>query len=212
MSRDHWEEVYATRFPDKVSWYQERPNLSLRLIEKAAANVDSRVLDVGGGASRLVDSLLDEGFSHVGVLDIAQNALNVSKSRLGARASLVEWFVADVKDFRSPHPWDVWHDRAVFHFLVDVDDREAYRRVLLRYLVPGGSAVIATFGPEGPERCSGLEVARYTPETLLDSLGPDFEMIEQCEEAHRTPSGDTQQFIYCWFGRLQNGSGIQSRK
>ena len=202
MNREHWEGIYEARSANELSWYQEHPSLSLRLIKKAVGNVDSRVLDVGGGASRLVDSLVDAGFGRVGVLDIAQNAIDVSKSRLGERASLVEWFVADVRDFESPHAWDVWHDRAVFHFLVDLNGREAYRRTLRRHLVLGGNAVIATFGPEAPERCSGLEVARYTPEGLLDALGPGFELMERCEETHTTPSGTTQQFIYCWF-RIQ---------
>jgi SAM-dependent methyltransferase len=200
--KEHWEGVYASNPADLVSWFQEQPSLSLQLIENAAANVDARILDVGGGASLLVDRLLDTGFHHAGVLDIAESALAVAKTRLGDKARLVEWFHADITSFESPHSWDVWHDRAAFHFLVEAGERMAYRQILLRSLAPGGSAVMATFGPEGPTRCSGLDAMRYSPGELHATLGPDFVMVEEHEEVHRTPSGTLQQFIYCWFRRF----------
>jgi SAM-dependent methyltransferase len=169
------------------------------MIEAAGLEPGASILDVGGGATHLVDHLLDAGYRHVGVLDIAPEALALARDRLGDRAAAVEWFASDVLVFESPHPWDLWHDRAAFHFLTDPDDQDRYREVLLRSLAPDGQAVIATFGPEGPERCSGLPVQRYDAERLAAEFAPDLSLIEHHLEAHTTPSGDEQEFLFARF-------------
>lgn len=199
-SGDHWERVWSERSPEEVSWYQPRPETSLRLLREADLPDGARVLDVGGGASTLVDHLLDLG-CRPGVLDVSAAALERARDRLGERADEVEWFVGDVRRFRSPHPWDAWHDRATLHFLVEEADRRAYREVLLDALAPGGVAVIAGFGPEGPDRCSGLPVRRHSRADLVDLLGPELG-IKACDElVHTTPSGTRQQFLACRFRR-----------
>ena len=193
----HWEEMYETKATDEVSWYQANPELSLRLIQTVTGgDVTRRLLDVGGGASLLTDRLLDLGYRSLGILDVASSALLRVRGRLGDRAEGVEWFEADVTSFASPHPWDVWHDRAVFHFLTDSEDRRRYVRSLTGALEPGGNAIIATFGPDGPPKCSGLDVVRYSPEALAEELGGRFRLIESAEELHTTPSGSLQAFVY----------------
>ena len=159
------------------------------------------MLDVGGGASPLVEALLDLGY-RPGVLDLAEAALARSRARLGPRSAQVEWFHADVTQWDPPHEWDLWHDRAVLHFLIDEADRRAYRATLLRALRTGGQAVIAEFGPEGPTRCSGLEVRRYSAEELDAFLGPELRLEEQATEDHRTPSGGVQSFLLGRFRRV----------
>jgi SAM-dependent methyltransferase len=185
-----------------VSWYQANPEYSLALMDAAGATRDTRIVDVGGGASRLVDCLLDRGFTDLTVLDIAQGALARARERLGDRAGAVQWIEADVKGFEPAEGWDVWHDRAVFHFLVQAEDREAYRRTLMTSLVPGGHAIIATFGSQGPTRCSGLDVVRYSAAGLLAELGPGWKLVTEREELHRTPDGVEQQFVYGLFRRV----------
>jgi SAM-dependent methyltransferase len=192
----HWDSVYATRKADEVSWYQARPGVSLRLIERTGKGREASVIDVGGGASRLVDALLDEGYRRVTVLDVSPEALERSRARLGDRAARVTWTAADLTRWRPPATYDVWHDRAVFHFLVDPQDRKAYRTVLEAALPIGGEAVIGTFASDGPERCSGLPVARYEPGTLAAELGPGFRLVESTHEDHVTPAGKVQRFQF----------------
>jgi trans-aconitate methyltransferase len=175
--------------------------MSLDLVERHAADKDTQILDVGGGSSRLVDGLLTDGFGNVGVLDIAAPALVLARGRLGNLASSVEWIVADVTKYEPPHPWDVWHDRAVFHFLTDAGDRQSYVQSMRSSLSSSGVVVIAAFGPEGPKKCSGLDVRRYSPETLSEAFGSEFVLLENHVEMHRTPSGADQQFVYCVFRR-----------
>ncbi len=194
---EHWEQVYAKSAPNRVSWFQRSPEHSLSLVAACEPMNTTRILDVGGGTSTLVDELLARGFSGLGLLDISATALRLARQRLGADADRVEWFAADVRQFTSPHPWDIWHDRAVFHFLVDGGDRAAYCQTMRRSLASGGYAIISTFGLDGPSRCSGLDVVRYSPESLLAELGPTFHLVESREEIHRTPSGKEQQFVYC---------------
>ncbi len=204
MSRDskgHWNKVHTKRSPAEVSWYQPRPAVSLELIESCGLAPDAGVIDVGAGASTLVDELLELGHSKLAVLDISKVGIERSQSRLGAAAEKVEWYVADVTDFDAPHEFAMWHDRAVFHFLTDVRDRAGYRRSLLNVVKSGGYAIIATFSLEGPPRCSGLDVVRYSPETLSAELGAELELIESRDEAHQTPSGVSQAFTYCLFRR-----------
>ena len=200
--RDHWQRVYGSRAEDEVSWFQVRPLASLALISAAAAGPDARIVDVGGGASRLVDALLDAGHRGVTVLDIAEGALFLARRRLGPRAAAVEWITADVTTWQPGAPFDVWHDRAVFHFLTLPEDREAYRATLRRALRPGGQAIVATFSTAGPERCSGLPVVRYEPETLASELGPELRLVQSAREEHLTPGGKLQRFQYSRLVRL----------
>lgn len=198
-SSEHWNTVYSTKAVESVSWYQETPAVSLGLIERSLA-APASVLDVGGGASNLVDFLVERNY-RVGVLDISETSLNIVRARLGARADDVEWFVANVTQFVPPQTWDIWHDRAVFHFLIEAADRAGYLRALESATHPGSVVIIATFGPEGPERCSGLPTRRYSPADLQAELGASYELLDVEWEMHVTPSGAQQQFVYCRFRR-----------
>ena len=194
--RAHWENVYRTKEETAVSWYQERPERSLDLIRRAAPDTAAPILDVGGGASRLVDALLAEGRSDVTVLDLSEAALERSRARLGWQADRVGWIAADVTRWRPERRWVVWHDRAVFHFLTDAADQDAYLATLRAATEPGSAIVIATFAPEGPERCSGLPVERYSAETLAARFGAEFRLEAQAAERHVTPGGSVQTFAY----------------
>ena len=195
----HWEGVYRRKRPDDVSWYRAHLDVSLRLIEEAAPERDAAIIDVGGGEATLVDDLLDRGYRHVSVLDLSATALQVAKTRLGPRAGGVEWLRGDVTTFPFlPHHYVVWHDRAVFHFLTEAKDRRAYVEQTTHAVRPGGHVIVATFGPEGPTKCSGLDVRRYGPDALHDEFGPAFRLIEHTTELHRTPAGVIQQFTYCY--------------
>lgn len=194
----HWNEVYAHKEPDAVSWYQREPALSLELIGRAGVPAGARIVDVGSGASGLVDRLYDRGY-RVTVLDLAESALERSRTRLGARAADVDWIVDDVTSWQPDRTYDLWHDRAVFHFFTDPADRAGYRRALEAGLAPGGHAVIATFAPDGPERCSGLPVVRWSAEELADELG--LLLVAELREAHRTPAGGIQSFTWALLRR-----------
>jgi SAM-dependent methyltransferase len=193
----HWNQVYSTRSPDSVSWFQQEAVPSLHALDLTGAGPDKSLIDVGGGASTLVDALLDRGWSDVSILDIAAPALDAAKQRLEGRAAFVNWIVADVTTWKPTRRYDVWHDRAVFHFLTGESDREAYREALLSALQPGGAVVMATFGPRGPERCSGLPVRRYDAEELAAEIGSDFTKIADWTEDHLTPAGAAQAFTWC---------------
>ena len=195
----HWAHVYSSNAETSVSWYQAEPRVSIEMIGRAASP-PAWVIDVGGGTSHLVDFLAERGY-RAGVLDISDRPLEVVRQRLGGAAAQVEWFVADATEFVSPHRWDVWHDRAVFHFLIDARDRRKYREALLAATAPGSQIIIATFGPGGPERCSGLPTMKYSPEELQRELGQEFELVDTEWEDHRTPGGKIQQFVYGRFER-----------
>jgi len=197
--KQHWDEVYAQKAEDAVSWFQPRPETSLALIASAGLTQTDALIDVGGGASRLVDALLSEGFTDVTVLDIAAAALEKSRTRLGKDADRVRWIAADVTRWTPERRYRLWHDRAVFHFLTTPAERLAYRRALEAALEPGGTAIIASFALDGPERCSGLPVQRYAPETLAAELGPAFRLKGFRREEHRTPAGKIQRFQYSLF-------------
>lgn len=200
QKKDHWESVYKTKAADAVSWFQERADSSLKFIQAAGLPKDAAIIDIGGGASRLVDDLLVEGFSNITVLDLSEAALQTSKNRLGAAADKVRWLAADITEVELPEASvDLWHDRAVFHFLTQPEDREAYVRRLHKSLKPGGEIVISTFAEEGPVQCSGLPVVRYSIASLHAALGTEFELKDHLIELHHTPFGTTQQFIYCRF-------------
>lgn len=195
--RRHWQRIYTERSPDDVSWYQSEPEHSLRFCLEAALSKHAPLIDVGGGASLLVDRLLAEGFTRVAVLDICAAALEHARRRLGDAASAVEWIEADVTEFQPPHPFVVWHDRATFHFLTDPADRSRYVEVLKRSLEIDGHAIISTFAIGGPEQCSGLDVVQYDAARMSNELGADFRLVTEASEVHVTPEGDEQQ--YAWF-------------
>ncbi len=197
----HWENVYATRSPDEVSWYQRSPETSLALIERAGVAKDAPIIDVGGGASRLVEALLERGFADVTVLDISERALHCARERLGDRATEVRWIAADVTQVKLERRFALWHDRAAFHFLIDEEDRRRYRELLHRSTAPGAHVLMATFALDGPDRCSGLPVQRHSPETLQAALGSDLELVESRDEDHVTPSGSVQRFTFALFRR-----------
>src|SRR6266568_1496779 len=176
--RAHWDNVYTTKSEQEGSWFQEFPSISLSLIRSTGATAHSAIVDIGGGASRLVDALVDEGFEAVAVLDVSESALSAAKGRLGQRAAKVTWIVADVTRWEPVQRYDVWHDRAAFHFLTDETDRAAYVERLRRALQPAGYAIIATFATDGPERCSGLPVVRYDAASLGKALGAGFALVE----------------------------------
>lgn len=195
----HWERVYRTKSATEVSWYRPHLDVSLRLIKRTNADHGARIIDVGGGESTLVDDLVGEGYRHVCVLDLSETALRVAKQRLGTNAANVDWLHGDITSYPlSPHAFDVWHDRAVFHFLTDSRDRIAYVRQVARSVKPGGHVIVATFGPDGPARCSGLDVVRYDADALHGEFGAAFELVEHVSEAHETPTGTIQQFVYCY--------------
>lgn len=195
----HWETVYQDKAVDAVSWFQPHATSSLHLIKEAAPDHRSAIIDVGGGASVLVDGLLDAGYSRLTVLDLAQSALAASQSRLGARAQSVNWIAADITTADLPEAtYDVWHDRAVFHFLTDVADRERYVKQVLHAVKPGGHVIVAAFGPDGPLQCSGLDVVRYAPDALHAEFGAPFRLLRHQTEIHQTPAGKEQEFVYCY--------------
>lgn len=198
----HWQDVYASRSYTDVSWYQAEPARSLQFIEASGVSKDGAIIDVGGGASTLADHLLDRGYSQVTVLDVAASALRQAQDRLGERAKAVDWCVADVLSFRPERRFALWHDRAVLHFLVDADERERYVKALRCALAPDGHVILAGFGPDGPQKCSGLPVRRYSVETFGELLGPDFELQGEALEDHATPGGASQQFLYTRWQRV----------
>ena len=204
-ARSYWERVYQTKKPTDVSWYRPHLEKSMELLAAAAPSRDSRIIDVGGGESTLVDDLLNQGYTGLTVLDISSTAIEVTRERLAERASLVMWLVGDVTSLElPPQHYDVWHDRAVFHFLTSPVDRQAYVRQVSKAVKPGGHVIVASFGPEGPLKCSGLEVVRYDADTMHHEFGVQFQPVKHLLEEHQTPFGTTQQFIYCYC-RLSSG-------
>lgn len=197
--KDHWENVYKDKSPQEVSWYVTEPLLSMQMIHNSLLELDAPIIDVGGGASVLVDHLLLEGYSRVSVLDISANALACARKRLGGRADSVEWYEDDVTCFNPPHQYSLWHDRAVFHFLTDEADRQSYVEVLRRALESCGHVIIAAFAIGGPTQCSGLDIVQYDAEKLQAELGEAFELVEEGSELHITPANKEQEFAYFRF-------------
>ena len=198
----HWERVYGTRQSTEVSWYQPKPEKSLQLIKESGVGLATPIIDVGGGASTLVDHLLDEGYHDITVLDIAETAFDHTRRRLGRRADQVHWVVSDVTRFEAERSYGLWHDRAVLHFLTDARDRKGYVKALHKALAPGGFLVLSTFGPDGPVKCSGLDVRRYRIDMVAELLGQSFDLLGSELESHTTPGGSPQQFLYsCWTRR-----------
>lgn len=194
----HWENVYAGKAPTQMSWHSPHLETSLAFIKRVAPDPRMRILDVGGGASTLPDDLLADGYQNLSVLDISERALDTTKARLGARARRVHWIVADVTAVQlPPRSFDVWHDRAVFHFLTKPEERRRYVDRVARSVRIGGHVIIGTFGPSGPSQCSGLSVVRYDGHSLHGEFGLRFRLLDSLQELHRTPGGATQQFQYC---------------
>jgi SAM-dependent methyltransferase len=200
--KDHWEAVYTTtRDETDVSWFQDNPVPSLEMIEQARPNHDAAIIDIGGGASRLADVLLERGFRRVTVLDISAAALDLAALRLGRRASEVRWIVDDVTEWEPAQRFDIWHDRGAFHFLIEATDRAAYIARLKQALVPGGCAIIASFAADGPETCSGLPVHRYDAAGLAKELGDEFSLVDSRPHDHATPKNARQRFQFSMFRR-----------
>jgi 2-polyprenyl-3-methyl-5-hydroxy-6-metoxy-1,4-benzoquinol methylase len=196
--KTHWEKVYTTKAPDAVSWYRPHLEISLALIERAADSHSASIIDVGGGESTLVDDLLLRGYKNITVLDVSQTAIDLTKSRLGSGAEKVRWLVGDITEMElDPRAYDLWHDRAVYHFLTAPEQRIAYVRQVARSVKPDGHIIMSVFGPEGPTKCSGLEVMRYDAESLHGEFGARFHLVDSSKELHQTPFGTTQQFLYC---------------
>lgn len=201
-TRSHWEDVYTSRAETAVSWYQAHSVRSLELIASAAPSRDAAIVDIGGGASTLVDDLLAAGYTDLTVLDVAEAAPVKSKERLGGNAARIRWIVADITQWTPPRTYEVWHDRAVFHFLTEKAHQDAYIAALTAGTRAGAAIVMATFALDGPEKCSGLPVQRYSPELLAARLGPRFELTGRANESHVTPSGAEQRFSYAVLRRL----------
>ncbi len=197
-AKAHWEEIYRRTPPDRVSWYRSHLETSIALIERVAPEKHASVADIGGGESTLADDLLVHGYRNLTVLDISEVAIQASRGRLGPSAEQVRWIVGDVTAMQfDAGAFDVWHDRAVFHFLTAAEQRAAYIRNAIRAVRPGGHVIVSTFGPEGPTRCSGLDVVRYDASSLHGEFGARFRLIESRKELHHTPIGSSQQFLYC---------------
>jgi len=194
--QNHWERIYGTTAPEAVSWYRPHLEISLKLIVRAASDVSVSIIDVGG-ESTLVDDLLAHGYKDVTVLDVSQTAIDVSKKRLREASERVKWVVADITKTELAPTYDVWHDRAVFHFLTETSERTAYVRQVAHAVKPRGHVIVSTFGPEGQTKCSGLDVVRYDAESLHNEFGVHFNLLDHSEELHRTPFGTVQQFLYC---------------
>jgi len=203
--KEHWEKVYSSKATDAVSWFQPHAELSLNLIKATGAALDAAIIDVGGGASTLVDDLVANGYSDLTVLDLSAAALDAARQRLGAQENKVNWIEADITQVVLPvKRYDIWHDRAVFHFLTTQKQRDAYVRTVFHSVKPGGHVIIATFAEDGPEQCSGLPVMRYRADDLHDEFGDAFTLLKHQKEAHQTPFGTVQQFTYCYCRRASS--------
>lgn len=205
QSRNHWENVYTTKASNAVSWFQPHADVSVGLIKATGAGLDAAIIDVGGGASTLVDDLFAQGYSNLTVLDLSAAALATARKRLGSKASAVRWIQADITKANLPdQQFDIWHDRAVFHFLTEPEERAAYVQAVLRSVKPGGHVIIATFAEDGPDQCSGLPVMRYRPDELHAEFGEAFSLLKHEKEAHHTPAAKVQQFVYCYCRKIDN--------
>ena len=209
---EHWENVYGRKQPDRVSWFRPHLDQSLAFVARAGLALDAGIIDVGGGASTFVDDLINDGYARVTVNDISQTGLELARQRLGPGGATVQWLVGDITRLELPErAYDFWHDRAVFHFLKEPEERARYVAAVRRALKPGGHILVATFGPHGPERCSELDTMRYSGDQLHGQFGADFEKVDEVIELHPTPSGKQQEFVYCYC-RLRQGQPAPPEK
>ena len=199
--RSHWEQVYETKHPRTVSWFQTEPTVSIELVQNSGVKKTDAIIDVGGGASGFADCLQSRGYKNVTVLDISSAAIELSQKRLGERSRTITWYATDITAFEPPHSFALWHDRAVFHFLTNPSERRKYVEVLKRSVPKNGHVIIATFSIGGPEKCSGLEVEQYDAPKILDTLGDGFQLVEEVGETHITPQKRAQEFSYFWLIR-----------
>jgi len=197
-AKEHWESIYQTKKSNEVSWYQENPKTSLDLISETGVDKDIKIIDIGAGASKLVDNLLAFGFRNITVLDVSSSALNIAEKRLGDRANNVKWVVTDLREFETNDKYDIWHDRAVLHFLTEEDDISKYVEKVRQLLKQGGYLIVSTFSEKGPKKCSGLDIKQYSKDSMK-KLFSDFEHIKSFEEEHKTPWGASQIFIWSIF-------------
>lgn len=197
--KEHWEKIYATKQPNEVSWTQVYPASSMEFVKLFDLKKDARIIDIGGGDSKFVDALLEEGFTNVTVLDISANAIERAKVRLGEKASKVNWVVSDVLDFVPTEQYDFWHDRAAFHFLIKETDADKYVNIATKGIANGGHLVLGTFSEEGPQKCSGLEIKQYSETSMSHKFEEGFERIKCKSEEHKTPFNTTQNFLFCSF-------------
>jgi ubiquinone/menaquinone biosynthesis C-methylase UbiE len=205
--KTHWSNIYQTKAATDVSWYQTRPDLSLDFIRQTGVDTSAQIIDVGAGASTLADHLIELGFANLTLLDISPEALNTLRTRLEKRTTTIKWLEGDVTQIEFPeHFYDVWHDRAVFHFMTDPVQRTLYVQTARRAVKVGGHVIVATFDADGPTQCSGLDVMRYDADSLHSAFGADFSLVNSIREIHQTPWGSEQKFVYCYC-RLQSGSG-----
>lgn len=201
--KEHWENIYTSKTLESCSWYQPTPETSLAFIQSLNLDFNANIIDIGAGDSYLVDNLLDLGYKKISVLDISSAAIERAKERLGEKAKLVKWIVSDVLDFEAEEQFDLWHDRAAFHFLTTEEDIEQYKNLLSKNLSGTGTAIIATFSEEGPTKCSGIEIKQYSIESLAKSLSKNFKLLKSEQVDHPTPFGTKQNFIFCAF-QLKN--------
>lgn len=197
--KSHWKDIYQSKDSQRVSWFQEHAETSLKLIQQHLPNQQRHIIDIGAGASTLVDDLLEYGYENIDVLDISKEALEITQQRLGDKQDQINWLSANILEAALPrHQYDLWHDRAVFHFLTKPEDREKYVQQVFKALKPNGKVIISTFGPDGPLKCSGLPIVRYDHDSLHDEFGSAFTLLEHGKEDHLTPDGSIQKFIYCY--------------
>jgi 2-polyprenyl-3-methyl-5-hydroxy-6-metoxy-1,4-benzoquinol methylase len=198
-SKNHWKDIYQKKDPKRVSWFQEHSETSLKLISQHLPDKKAHIIDIGAGASTLVDDLLASGYQNIDILDISKEALEVAQQRLGEQQHHINWHSANILEAElATHQYDLWHDRAVFHFLTDKKDRKNYVQQVIKALKPGGKVIISTFGPDGPLKCSGLPIVRYDHQSLHNEFGTAFNLLEHGKEDHLTPDGSVQKFIYCY--------------
>lgn len=209
----HWVKIYETKAADDVSWYQAHPELSLAFIQSTGITADASIIDVGAGASTLVDHLIAAGYDDITLLDISNAALEIVRARVGAMAAHLAWLIGDITTISlERHRYDVWHDRAVFHFLTDPLQQQRYVDQVLHAVKPGGHVIVATFAPDGPEKCSGLDTARYDADSLQGVFGSGFHLIDSRNETHHTPWGTKQRFIYCYFRKMPDDAALSLRE
>lgn len=197
--KDHWENIYQTKTPQQVSWYQTKPATSLAFIEQSNLPLSAKIIDVGGGDGFLVDYLLEEGYEDITVLDISAAAIEKAKLRLGEKAGAVKWIISDITSFKPTEQYDLWHDRAVFHFLITDEDIAVYRKLVAESIHANGNMIIGTFSEQGPKKCSGIDIRQYSSESLTEQFSEHFERTSTLTENHKTPFDTFQNFVFCTF-------------